>query len=156
MEYSITSHIPEPFTGRLSHVPHLYLLTIQFALPQWVQARSSILSVAIQSTLPTFGHTAYYSIIKPAQAEGVEAALQSQDVSAYIPMRYGKSLVYQMLPLSARYILESLGKSARLKPCMRTEPLVAFLLMSFTSSRFTNTLPGCVRFANLCWRLSHR
>ena len=117
------------------------------------QARSSILSVAIQSTLPTFGHTAYYSI---AQAEGVEAALQSQDVSAYIPTRYGKSLVYQMLPLSARYILESLGKSARLKPCMRTEPLVAFLLMSFTSSRFTNTLPGCVRFANLCWRLSHR
>ena len=69
----------------------------------------SILSLAIE---PVFGH----SHVKPAQAEAIQAALCGNDVLVTVPTGYGKSLVYQVLPMCARFLLENLGKPAPVEP----------------------------------------
>jgi len=72
----------------------------------------SILSLAIEHSVPVFGH----SHVKPAQAEAIQAALRGNDVLMTVPTGYGKLLVYQVLPMCARFLLENLGKPAPVEP----------------------------------------
>ena len=88
------------------------------------KTKPELLSAAIQHSLPVFGH----SRVKPVQAEAVQAALQGKDVLVTVPTGYGKSLIYQMLPLCASFLLETLGKSVPTAPLVLVvSPLIALM-----------------------------
>ncbi len=64
-----------------------------------------MLTTSVERSLQAFG----YDSIKPVQAEAVQTVLQGQDVFVNVPTGYGKSLVYQILPFCANFLLEDLG-----------------------------------------------
>ena len=93
----------------------------------------SIISAAIQHSLLAFG----YKSIKPIQAEAVQAVLQGSDVFVTVPTGYGKSLIFQILPLCARFLLEFLKKTA--PAALVVSPLTA--LMQDQASKLS-LIPG--------------
>jgi len=89
-----------------------------------VEREPTILSAAIRSSLQVFG----YDRMKPAQAEAVQAILQGRHVFVNVPTGYGKSLVYQILPFCASFILESTGKvTAAVPVVLIVSPLIALM-----------------------------
>ena len=73
-----------------------------------VEREPSTISAAIDPSLQAFGHAR----AKTIQAQAVQATLQGRDVFVSVPTGYGKSLIFQMLPFCASFILERLGKAA--------------------------------------------
>ena len=89
-----------------------------------VKEDPSIISAAIQHSLLAFG----YKSIKPIQAEAVQAVLRGSDVFVTVPTGYGKSLIFQILPLCARFLLEFLKKTAPSAPAVLVvSPLTALM-----------------------------
>ena len=72
------------------------------------------LSEAIHHGQQAFGH----DHLKPAQLEAVKAVIQGRDMFVNVPTGYGKSLVYQVLPFCASFILERLGKAGKTPPAV--------------------------------------
>ena len=89
-----------------------------------LEREPTVLSEAIRSSLQVFG----YDRVKPAQAEAVQAILQGQHVFVNLPTGYGKSLIYQMLPFCASFLLESMGKvTAEVPVVLVVSPLIALM-----------------------------
>ena len=62
---------------------------------------------------------------RPLQVEAVQAVLQGQDTFVNVPIRYGKSLVYQILPFCACFILAKLGmESAAVPVVLVVSPMI--------------------------------
>lgn len=93
----------------------------------WVadlEKNPSIVSEAIRRGLEKFCHDR----LKPAQLQAVRAILQGQDTFVNVPTGYGKSLVYQILPFCATFILERLGKATLGQPVVLiVSPLLALM-----------------------------
>ncbi len=78
----------------------------------------------LYTSLQAFGHDR----LKPVQVEAVQAIINGQDVFVNVPTGYGKSLVYQVLPFCASFILERLGKAAEVVPVVLVvSPLLALM-----------------------------
>ena len=89
-----------------------------------VEREPSTISAAIDHSLQAFGHAR----AKTIQAQAVQATLQGRDVFVSVPTGYGKSLIFQMLPFCASFILERLGKAAAGVPSVLVvSPLLALM-----------------------------
>ena len=80
----------------------------------YVERDPLILSEAIRHGQQVFGH----DHLKPAQLEAVKAVIQGRDTFVNVPTGYGKSLVHQVLPFCASFILERLGKAGKTPPAV--------------------------------------
>ena len=79
---------------------------------------------AIHNCTLSLGH----QIPKPLQLDAVSAVLNGKDTFLNVPTGYGKSLVYTILPLCARFILEALGDGFVAPPAVLVvTPLVALM-----------------------------
>ena len=89
-----------------------------------VASEPPLLTLAMDHSLRVFGH----DHLKPVQSEAVQALLQGEDVFITVPTGYGKSLIYQMLPACAAFILERLRKAAASVPLVLVvSPLLALM-----------------------------
>ena len=85
---------------------------------------TSIVLRSIERSLQAFG----YDCMKPAQTEAVQAILEGQDAFVNVPTGYGKSLVYQILPFCASFLLERVNKAHGAVPVVLVvSPLVALM-----------------------------
>ena len=105
----------------------------------WAEAEPSVVTTAIECSLSVFG----YGNLKPYQAEALQVILRGKDVLLTVPTGYGKSLIYQMLPLCASVLLDMLGKSAPKTPLVLVvSPLVALMKDQASKlSRVAGTVP---------------
>ena len=89
-----------------------------------VASEPPLLALEMDHSLRVFGH----DHLKPVQSEAVQALLQGEDVFITVPTGYGKSLIYQMLPACAAFILERLRKAAASVPLVLVvSPLLALM-----------------------------
>jgi len=77
-----------------------------------VTADASVLSTSIEYGLQKMG----YDRIKPEQLGAVQSVLRGDSVFMSVPTGFGKSLVYQLLPLCAKSLLQSSGRTEPTTP----------------------------------------
>ena len=65
---------------------------------------------------------------RPLQSDAAKAVLRGRDTFLNVPTGYGKSLTYQILPMSARFLLDALEKDyAGVPSVLIVSPLVALM-----------------------------
>lgn len=90
----------------------------------WSKETPAMLTTSIERSLRVFG----YDSIKPLQSDAVNAALRGEDVFVNVPTGYGKSLIYQILPFCASFLLKELGVSPTVTPrVLVVSPLLALM-----------------------------
>lgn len=92
---------------------------------QWSDAcENEELSEAIDHGVCALGHDR----VRPLQAKAVQPVLRGRDTFVNVPTGYGKSLVYQILPICACFLLATLWKESSVVPVVLVViPLVVLM-----------------------------
>ena len=85
---------------------------------RWAEAEASVVTATMQRSVSVFGHCS----LKPWQAEALQSILRGKDVLVTVPTGYGKSLIYQALPICAN-ILRLRNRLLRLPWLVHWAPL---------------------------------
>ena len=91
-----------------------------------VNADPAILSRSVEDGLSVLG----YDSVKPEQLAAIKSVFRGEDVFVSVPTGFGKSLMYQILPICARKLLRSCGSTlpADLIPLVVVvSPLIALM-----------------------------
>ena len=91
-----------------------------------VNADPAILSRSVEDGLSVLG----YDSVKPEQLAAIKSVLRGEDVFVSVPTGFGKSLMYQILPICTRKLLRSCGSTlpADLIPVVVVvSPLIALM-----------------------------
>ena len=79
---------------------YIYIYDHGFVFTRWAEAEASVVTATMQRSVSVFGHCS----LKPWQAEALQSILRGKDVLVTVPSGYGKSLIYQALPICANIL----------------------------------------------------